>query len=110
MKYQLILILDHGDLVDELFKDLSLSGYNATVLGARSIKHLLEDEESEHMHFISLGRLDSHLSEHSTYCYFLVNEDRLSHLKEIIREKTNSFKNIKGAMFSFPISDYEGTI
>ena len=41
MKQLVILILDHGDIVDTIFKQLSSEGFNATVLQARSIKHLL---------------------------------------------------------------------
>lgn len=109
MKHMLFLILDHGDLVDELFKELSKHHYNATVLSARSIKHLLEDEESEHLHFISLARLDSHLSNASTTCYFVIEEDKIEELKKLIRYETNNFTKIKGGMFTMPLKDYEGS-
>lgn len=110
MKQMLFLILDHGDLVDELFKELSSHHFNATVLSARSIKHLLEDEESEHVHFISISHLDRHLSSASTTCYFIVEENKVEELKNVIRKETDYFKKIKGAMFTTPLVDYEGTI
>ena len=54
MKQLVILILDHGDIVDTIFKELSKNGFNATVLQARSIKHLLEDEEHDDIHFFNI--------------------------------------------------------
>mgnify|MGYP003327775259 CR=1 FL=1 len=110
MKHQLVLILDHGELVDSLFKELSINHFNATVLSARSIKHLIEDEETEHLHFLSIAHLDQHLNSGSTTCYFIVDDDRIDELKKLIRINTDSFRKIKGAMFTFPLHDYEGTI
>lgn len=109
MKKILILILDHGDIVDDLFKKLSAEHYNATVLQARSIKHLLEDEESEHLHFFNLSHLEKNLYAGSTFCYFIVDSEKLDNLKNIIRNETETFKKIKGAMFAYDIPDYEGT-
>lgn len=110
MKQLLIVILDHGELVDDLFKDLSSHHYNATVFNARSIKHILEDEENDDIHFFNLSHLDKHNYDTSTSCYFLVDQDQLEDLKNLIREKTGSFKKIKGSMFSLPIIDYEGSL
>ena len=41
---------------------------------------------------------------------FVVEEDKLNHLKEVVREYTDNFKGIKGFMYSRPINDYEGSI
>jgi len=110
MKHLLILILDHGEIVDTLFKSLSANHYNATVFNARSIKHLLEDEEHDEMHFINLSHLNTPLFAESTFCYFVVDEEKIEELKSLIREGTDSFKKIKGAMFSYALSNYEGSI
>ena len=40
----------------------------------------------------------------------LVDDNRLEDLKNVIREYTNNFKEIKGFMYSRPIDDYEGSI
>lgn len=111
MKQILFLILDHGDLVDSIFKELSKNGFNGTVLQARSIKHLLEDEEtSEDIHFFNISHLENRLSfPASTFCYFIVEQDKIEALKACIRETTDSFKKIKGAFFSYPIDDFEGS-
>lgn len=110
MKNLLFLILDHGDLVDSIFKELSLEGYNATVLEARSIKHLLEDEEHDDINFFHISHLEHRLTfPASTFCYFIVDDEKLDALKNCIREQTGAFKKIKGAMFSYPISDFEGS-
>lgn len=110
MKRMLILILDHGNIVDSIFRELSKKGYNATVLQARSIKHLLEDEEHDDITFFNLAHLEKGISfPASTFCYFIVDEEKIESLKQSIRETTNNFKKIKGAMFSYPISDFEGS-
>ncbi len=110
MKRMLILILDHGNIVDSIFRELSKKGYNATVLQARSIKHLLEDEEHDDITFFNLAHLEKGISfPASTFCYFIIDEEKIESLKQSIRETTNNFKKIKGAMFSYPISDFEGS-
>ena len=110
MKRMLILILDHGNIVDSIFRELSKKGYNATVLQARSIKHLLEDEEHDDITFFNLAHLEKGISfPASTFCYFIIDEEKIESLKESIRETTNNFKKIKGAMFSYPIPDFEGS-
>ena len=110
MKRMLVLILDHGNIVDSIFKELSAKGFNATVLQARSIKHLLEDEEHDDITFFNLNHLEKGISfPASTFCYFIVEEDKLDSLKESIRETTDNFKRIKGAMYSYPVSDFEGS-
>ena len=110
MKQLVFLILDHGNLVDDIFRVLSKEGFNATVLQARSIKHMLEDEEHDDIHFLNISHLEKHISfPASTFCYFIVEQDRVETLKGCIRETTDNFKKIKGAMFSYPISDFEGS-
>lgn len=109
MKHLLFLILDHGELVDELFKELAKKKFNATVLSASSIKHALDDEDSEHVHFININHLENHISSKSTTCYFVVDENKIDELKDLIRTETKNFTKIKGAMFTTPLSDYEGS-
>lgn len=110
MKHLLILFLDHGELVDSVFRNLSENKFNATVFEARSIKHLLEDEESDDIHFLNINQINKNSYDKSTFCYFLVEEEKLEILKNLIREQTDNFKKIKGGMLSYPIPNYEGTI
>lgn len=111
MKNLLILILDHGDLVDDIFHELSKNGFNATVLNARSIKHIIEDEEeTDDIHFLNISHLNKNTFATTTTCYFIVDDVELNKLKDLIRTSTDNFKKIKGAMFSYPINDLEGTI
>lgn len=46
----------------------------------------------------------------SVLCLFVVEDNKLEHIKEIIRQYTNNFKDIKGFMYSRDITDYEGSI
>ena len=110
MKHALFLILDHGELVDSIFKDLSDKKFNATVLEARSIKHLLEDEESDDIHFLNIGHLERKNFPNSTFCYFIVDEKKLDTLKKTILKSTDHFKKIKGGMFSVKLEDFVGSI
>ena len=41
---------------------------------------------------------------------FIVDEDKLETIKNVIRDYTDNFKAIKGCMYSRPMSDYEGSI
>ena len=41
---------------------------------------------------------------------YIVDESSLEDLKKTIREVTENFTRVKGAMFSYQIQDYEGAL
>jgi len=110
MKYLLVLICKNNEETEGLLTHLEKEGYNATVLVARSLKHFLESDEEEFEMFFSLRHITEHHLKDSTFAYFILDEDKIDHAKEIIRKETNNFKEIKGCMYSHTLSDYEGTI
>lgn len=109
MKKALFLVLEDTRDALHALERLKDEGFNATVATTESLKHAFDDP-SEH-HFISLRHLDNeNSSKESTFCMFVVDEEKLALAKKIIREETNNFKSIKGFMYSHSIEDYEGSI
>ena len=84
-------------------------GYNATVMSTESLRRAME-ELPEERHFFTLRHVEKAQTEDSIFCLFIVDNDKLDHLKDLVRTNTDNFKKIKGFMFSRPIEDYEGSI
>lgn len=111
MKTLVYVILDRGEETDEIFSSLLESGYNGTLIKTQSIKHILNQEQFASSAVLSLSDLaeNTHASGQNSTCFFVLEEDKLEDFKGIIREKTDSFKKIHGAMFEVPILHYEGS-
>ena len=75
-----------------------------------SLRHAMEGSLPEETHFFSLMNWNVMNDQESTLSMYLVDEERVGALKEAIREHTDGFKKVKGAMFTKKIEDYEGTI
>ena len=84
-------------------------GYNATVVSSESLRHAVDYYPGEH-HFFNLRHLEKTDILESILCIFVVDESQIEELKQTIRNETNSFKDIKGFMYSRTIEDYEGSI
>lgn len=109
MKKELYLVLKSTDDAFLTLEELKNEGFNATVINTESLHHAVDYYPGEH-HFINLRHIEEKQSLESILCVFIVEEDKLNHLKEVVREYTNNFKDIKGFMYSRPINDYEGSI
>ena len=109
MKVELTLVLKTTERAFETLEALKSSGFNATVMSSESLRHALDYYPGEHT-FINLRHIEEKEEMESVLCLFLVDDDRLDDLKNVIREYTNNFKEIKGFMYSRPIDDYEGSI
>lgn len=109
MKKELYLVLETTDQAYQTLKDLKAEGFNATVLSSESLRHAVDYYPGEH-HFFNLRQLEEKSLLESILCLFLVDEEKIEELKKIIRRETNSFKGIKGFMYSRSIEDYEGSI
>lgn len=109
MKCILYLILESGHAALETFESIKEKGYNGTVIESASLRHSLEDAFPEDKHFFSLANYERVMDGRgATYALFIEDENNLSQLKDTIRELTDGFKRVKGAMFSQKIEDYEG--
>ena len=109
MKVELTLVLESTNRAYGTLEALKKEGYNATVMSSDSLRHAVDYYPGEH-HFINLRHIEEKQSLESILCVFIVDDDKLNHLKEVVREYTSNFKDIKGFMYSRPINDYEGSI
>ena len=109
MKVELTLVLKTTERAFETLEALKQAGFNATVMSSESLRHALDYYPGEHT-FINLRHIEEKEEMESVLCLFLVDYNRLEDLKNVIREYTNNFREIKGFMYSRPIDDYEGSI
>ena len=109
MKYILNLFIENNDKSFLFFRFLHTKRYNRTIFSTASLKHTLEDTTDDDKIFINLHHLDPKSLVETTYCFFIVEEDKLEELKQLIREKTNQFTTIKGGMYSYALHDFEGS-
>ena len=109
MKVELTLVLKSTERAFETLQEISYAGYNATVLSSESLRHAVDYYPGEH-HFFNLRDLEKREMMESILCVFIVDDDKVQRLKEVIRKTTHSFKDIKGFMYSRSIEDYEGSI
>ena len=109
MKVELTLVLKTTERAFETLEALKSAGFNATVMSSEYLRHALDYYPGEHT-FINLRHIEQKEMLESVLCLFLVDDNRLEDLKNVIREYTNTFKEIKGFMYSRPIDDYEGSI
>ncbi|MCI2068367.1 MAG: hypothetical protein LKJ88_02180 [Bacilli bacterium] len=109
METVLYAVFQAGAEIDGLLLKLAENGYNGTYVPASSIHSLTSSEEEDEPSVISL----SHLMQGKRTvnpCFFLVlKEGQETKAKAIIREYTASFKKIKGAIFGWPLSFFEGS-
>lgn len=109
MKIELTLVLKSSDKAYNTLQEIRTNGYNATVITTESLRHAVDYYPGDH-HFFNLRHLEKEDFLESVLCVFLVDEEKLEHLKSVIRNQTNNFKDIKGFMYSRPIDDYEGSL
>ena len=109
MKVELTLVLKTTERAFETLEALKKAGFNATVMSSESLRHALDYYPGEHT-FINLRHIEEKEELESVLCLFLVDDNRLEDLKNVIRKYTNNFREIKGFMCSRPIDDYEGSI
>lgn len=110
MKKALYLILENGTAALDVFDSIRKEGFNGTLMHTTSLRHALDENQPEDTHFFSLAayeRLHSHGE--AMLALFVVDAEKLDELKQLIRDHTNSFDDIRGGMFSRDIQDYEGS-
>ena len=109
MKRLLYLVFKSTPEAVKTLEEIRSEGYNATVMTTESLRRAI-DELPEERHFFTLRHVEKVQTNDSVLCLFIVDEDKLEHLKDVIRNSTDNFKKIKGFMFSRPIEDYEGSV
>ena len=109
MKRIVYLVLKSTPDAIRTLEEIRRDGYNATIMTTESLRHAM-DELPEERHFFTLRQVEKMSTNESILCLFIVDENKLEHLKEVVRNNTDNFNKIKGFMFSRPIEDYEGSI
>ncbi len=108
MKKILYLVLKNTPKAHETLEALKEKGFNGTVIGSNSLRHMMEYFPEEHT-FLNLRQTESIDGSESVMCMFVWDNEVIEVIKEEIRKHTNNFKNIKGFMFTKVVEDYEGS-
>lgn len=109
MKKELCLVLKSSEKAVATLEKLKAEGFNATVVSTESLRHAVDYYPGDH-HFFNLRQYENEKMLESVLCLFVIDEEKVELLKEIIRTYTNQFKDIKGFMYTRDILDYEGSI
>src|SRR5574344_125866 len=107
MKVLFFAVLEKGAASDALLKDLSVKGYNGTLIQTESLKHILKGQEGAA--FISLSELAENTPDMNNSMFFIIDESKVDDIKKEFRSHTADFTKAHGAMFVIPIIDFEGS-
>lgn len=107
MKVLFFAVLERGEASDLLLKDLSIKGYNGTLIQTESLKHTLKGHEGSA--FISLSELAENTPDTNNSMFFIIDEAKIPEIKNEFRDYTADFTKAHGAMFIIPIADFEGS-
>ena len=108
MKKVLYVVLKNTPKAYETLEELKEKGFNGTLIGSNSLRHMMEYYPEEH-NFLNLRQLENTDISESILCMFVWEEDVIETIKEEIRKHTNNFTDIRGFMFSKVAEDYEGS-
>lgn len=109
MKHLLFAVLENTKDTHDLISELSHHGINGTVIPTKSLKHILQDEDEDLPSFISLSHIhDNNLTANTTF-YFILDDEKLHEVQEMIRNTTHQFTTTRGGMFTTPIESFEGS-
>ena len=109
MKHLLFVVLENKHATQDLIHELSKKGFNGTILSSTSVHNFMLDEEEDVPSFFSLAHISENKFVHNTTLYFLLEEDKLEEVQQIIRDITKNFTVVKGGMFKTPIESFEGS-
>ena len=105
----LFVILENKPETEEVIHELSNRGFNGTILSSTSVHNFMLDEEDDVPSFFSLAHISEKKFVHNTTLYFILEEDKLAEVQQIIRDITKNFTKVTGGMFKTPISSFEGS-
>lgn len=111
MKYLLFAILENTENCQDLLKELSMTGFNGTVIPTASLTHTLLNSTrlEEEPFFGTLRHLVENKFEGNTTLYMVLDEEKLVIAKKIIRDVTRQFTLTRGGMFEVALAGYEGS-
>jgi hypothetical protein len=111
MKILLFAILERGNATDALFSAIIADGYNGTIIKTQSLKHVLKNPELESAAALSLSEIaeETHGSGQNSTMFVIVDDDKLPRLQKDIRDYTENFTKIHGAMFTISLDSFESS-
>ncbi len=109
MKHLLFVVLENNTVTEDVIHQLSKSGFNGTILSSTSVHNYMHDEEEDTLSFFSLAHLSENKFVHNTTLYFILEDEKIAEVQQIIREITGNFTKVKGGMFKTPIESFEGS-
>ena len=109
MKHLLFVVLENKPTTEELIHELSNKGFNGTILSSTSVHNFMLDEEEDVPSFFSLAHISEKKFVHNTTLYFILEDEKLNEVQQIIRDVTSNFTKVKGGMFKTPIESFEGS-
>ena len=110
MNYMFYAVFESGAKIDELLLSLHQKGYNGTYHSGMSINTLYNAAAGEDEPAVLSLRNAMAFSQGSNPTFFLVlKEGQFEDVKKTIEDFTGNFKRIRGGIFAWPLSFYEGS-
>ena len=109
MKHLLFVVLENRSATQDLIHELSNRGFKGTILSSSSVHNYMLDEEEDVPSFFSLAHIGENKFVHNTTLYFILEDEKLKEVQQIIRDITQNFTKVKGGMFKTPIESFEGS-
>ena len=109
MKHLLFVVLENKPATRDVIHELSKQGFNGTILSSTSVHNFMLDEEEDVPSFFSLAHISENKFVHNTTLYFILEEEKMKEVQQIIRDITANFTKVKGGMFKTPIESFEGS-
>ena len=108
MKTLLFATLESNAATEALLGKLSGDGYNGTYIPTSSLKHLLSAPHTEEAGLLLCDLADGTYEGNITL-YIVEDEKKIAKIQAEIRKYSENFTKIKGDMFTFPLSTFEGS-
>ena len=109
MKHLLFVVLENKPSTQDVIHELSNKGFNGTILSSTSVHNYMLDEEEDTPAFFSFAHISENKFVHNTTLYFILEDEKLAEVQQIIREITGNFTKVRGGMFKTPIESFEGS-
>ncbi|HKL72862.1 MAG TPA: hypothetical protein VJY64_01640 [Candidatus Onthovivens sp.] len=108
MRKLILTILDTENDPSPLLKELSQSGFNASVVGATSLRRIFEEGDDIPV-FFSLQHLTNRKYRESTIILLVVEDSEIDKVREIVNKTTDHFNTIKGAIMVINLEQFIGS-
>lgn len=108
MKSILFAVFENESDIDPLLFSLHERGFNGTFLPASSFNSLA-NASLEESPVLSLSEALGHKKVDNPAFFLVLDEKDFPTIKSAIEEYTDSFKRIKGGIFVWPLSYFEGS-